>query len=192
MDADGKYYRLTLSVGKNGVINTVYNVGKIKEEGKYSLRGSKPVTDNSVTMRSSSSNNSVPQEVPTVNNDSMQNDVKYSLVDGSTDIAPEMNNKLYGEDIKLEIDDVPIKKTPSAEIVDNNTIEVPDITVDDMEFTVLDDTNISAESTDNSNEKSNDFFDEKAVTRLSSKVIIIDYIKPIPTTEFQALQVTLL
>lgn len=72
MDADGKYYRLTLSVGKNGVINTVYNVGKIKEEGEYSLRGSKPVTDNSVTMRSPSSNNSVPQENTTVNNNSMQ------------------------------------------------------------------------------------------------------------------------
>lgn len=72
MDADGKYYRLTLSVGKNGVINTVYNVGKIKEEGKYSLRGSKPVTDESATMRSSSSNNSVPQENTTVNNNSMQ------------------------------------------------------------------------------------------------------------------------
>ena len=188
MDADGKYYRLTLSVGKNGVINTVYNVGKIKEEGEYSLRGSKPVTDESATMRSPSSIDSISNSAENVKG----NDTKFSLVDGSTDIAPEMNNKLYGEDIKLEIDDVPIKKTPSAEIVDNNTIEVPDITVDDMEFTVLDDTNISAESTDNSNEKSNDFFDEKAVTRLSSKVIIIDYIKPIPTTEFQALQVTLL
>ena len=129
-----------------------------------------------------------------------ENDTKLSLADGSTDIAPEMNNNIYGEDVKLQssdndlvIDDnVPIKVTASAETVDNNTIEVPDITVDDMEFTVLDDTNISAESTDNSNEKSNDFFDEKAVTRLSSKVIIIDYIKPIPTTEFQALQVTLL
>lgn len=31
MDNDGKYYRITLSVGKNGEINTVYNVGKIKE-----------------------------------------------------------------------------------------------------------------------------------------------------------------
>ena len=31
MDFDGSYYRLTLSVGKNGTINTVYNVGKIKE-----------------------------------------------------------------------------------------------------------------------------------------------------------------
>ena len=47
-------------------------MGKIKEEGKYSLRGSMPVTDESATMRSSSSNNSVPQENTTVNNNSMQ------------------------------------------------------------------------------------------------------------------------
>lgn len=30
-DFDGKYYRLTISVGKNGEIKSVYNVGKIKE-----------------------------------------------------------------------------------------------------------------------------------------------------------------
>lgn len=30
-DFDGQYYKVTLSVGKNGEINTVYNVGKIKE-----------------------------------------------------------------------------------------------------------------------------------------------------------------
>lgn len=30
-DFDGKYYKLTLSVGKSGEINTVYNVGKLKE-----------------------------------------------------------------------------------------------------------------------------------------------------------------
>lgn len=94
-------------------------------------------------------------------------DTKFSLVDGSTDIAPEMNNNIYGEDIKLEIDDVPIKETTSAETTENNKIEVPDITVDDMEFTVLDDTSAPAES----NEKSNDFFDEKAVTKLTTKVL---------------------
>ena len=102
MDADGKYYRLTLSVGKNGVINTVYNVGKIKEEGKYSLSGSKPVTDKSVTMRSSSStNNSVPQEAPTVNNNYMQEDRKNSLSSKNEDIAP-VKGGIYGKDIALQ------------------------------------------------------------------------------------------
>lgn len=65
--------RSPVFLGKNGVINTVYNVGKIKEEGEYSLRGSKPVTDESVTMRSPSSNSSVLQKNTTVNSHSMQN-----------------------------------------------------------------------------------------------------------------------
>ena len=30
-DTDGTYYRLTISVGKNGDINSVYNIGKLKE-----------------------------------------------------------------------------------------------------------------------------------------------------------------
>ncbi|MEG0785424.1 MAG: hypothetical protein RR389_08380, partial [Christensenella sp.] len=30
-DADGQYYRATISVGKNGEINTIYNVGKMKK-----------------------------------------------------------------------------------------------------------------------------------------------------------------
>ena len=31
-DFDGRYYRVTLSIGKNGDLNTVYNVGKIKTD----------------------------------------------------------------------------------------------------------------------------------------------------------------
>ena len=31
LDNDGNYYRVTMSVGKNGDINTIYNVGKLKE-----------------------------------------------------------------------------------------------------------------------------------------------------------------
>lgn len=76
LDNDGKYYRLTLSVGKNGVINTVYNVGKIKEEGEYSLSGSKPVTDKSATMRSPSSIDSISNSTENVNNKSQE---KFSL-----------------------------------------------------------------------------------------------------------------
>ncbi len=77
----------------------------------------------SVDTVSESSNSSVPQEVSTVNNDSMQNDVKYSLVDGSTDISSEMNNNIYGEDVKLNLDGVPIKETTSAETTHNDLIQ---------------------------------------------------------------------
>ncbi len=33
-DIDGKYYRITMSVGKNGAINTIYNIGLMKNAKK--------------------------------------------------------------------------------------------------------------------------------------------------------------
>ena len=103
MDNDGKYYRLTLSVGKNGVINTVYNVGKIKEEGEYSLSGSKPVTVESVTMRSPSSNSSILQKNTTVNTHSMQNsaedaqdgEIRKSVKDSQGNMLSEEQQKFF-------------------------------------------------------------------------------------------------
>lgn len=75
------------------------------------------------TVSESVSNNII--STPTEN--VKENDTKLSLVDGSTDIAPEMNNNIYGEDIKLQQgdndlvidDDVPIKQTQSAEASDS-------------------------------------------------------------------------
>ena len=31
-DADGQYYKVTISVGENGGVSTIYNVGKIKKD----------------------------------------------------------------------------------------------------------------------------------------------------------------
>ncbi len=182
MDADGKYYRLTLSVGKNGVINTVYNVGKIKEEGKYSLRGSKPVTDESVTMRSSSSNNSVPQDNSTVNNYSMQKNAKYSLSNANDDIGPvRERNNVYGEDIKLQVDG-PVREDvkSTATTTETNTSQDLGPTAEDIkkqnsivgedeEFTILEDS--ETPSAEINIENTADTIDTEAVTRLSSKVI---------------------
>lgn len=52
-DYDGSYYKLTMSVGKNGNINTIYNIGKMnnmskkKETGKFSGSKAEPVSLNS-------------------------------------------------------------------------------------------------------------------------------------------------
>ena len=43
-DREGTLYRLTLSVGKNGDVNTVYNIGKIKKDASFGVRGSKAQT----------------------------------------------------------------------------------------------------------------------------------------------------
>ena len=57
-DGDGKYYKLTISVGKNGEINTVYNVGKI-EEAPFPLMAHRPDTK-SVGGNKASFNDSIP------------------------------------------------------------------------------------------------------------------------------------
>ena len=54
LDNDGSYYRLTLSVGKNGEVNTVYNVGKIKE-AKLPLVAQRPTRMNARPGRLASS-----------------------------------------------------------------------------------------------------------------------------------------
>ena len=56
LDADGSYYKLTISVGKNGTINTVYNIGKIKE-ARPPFSGSMAVTDKTATTVTASTNN---------------------------------------------------------------------------------------------------------------------------------------
>jgi len=66
-DFDGQYYRLTLSVGKNGEINTVYNIGKMKETTNPT-RGSKAAENNSGTVgRGFLSDNIILQNPPIVN-----------------------------------------------------------------------------------------------------------------------------
>jgi len=60
-------YKLTMSVGKNGTVNTVYNVGKIKE-ARSPFSGSKAVTDKSATTVTASDIN-IPNYQQNVNSD---------------------------------------------------------------------------------------------------------------------------
>ncbi len=91
-DFDGQYYRLTLSVGINGEIKTVYNVGKIKEA--QFPRGSKTKQNNSAVGTSASMNN-IPHQKDIVNNNDMQkgqNDAqgsngKQHLLGGETSVV---------------------------------------------------------------------------------------------------------
>ena len=80
-DFDGTYYRLRLSVGNNGTVATVYNVGKINKDSLPShtkivaLVGSKPLgklSDNSISNNDTSVNTNISENT--------QNDTeKYSI-----------------------------------------------------------------------------------------------------------------
>lgn len=65
-DFDGKYYKLTISVGENGNVSTVYNVGKIKEDTlpsgkiKSTFSGSKANNVSSANSISQNSEKSTP------------------------------------------------------------------------------------------------------------------------------------
>jgi hypothetical protein len=115
-DYDGKYYKITLSVGENGNVSTVYNVGKINKDtlpnGKIKtvLSGSKA---NSV-----SDDTTVPQKAQDVNtsiSNSQKNDTgkaKYSLSD-SNDVPLEQrvsgDNLLDAQDLIDTVKDVGAK-----------------------------------------------------------------------------------
>lgn len=86
-DFDGTYYRLRLSVGNNGTVATVYNVGKINKDSLPShtkivaLVGSKPLgklSNNSISNNDTSVNTNISENT--------QNDTeKYSIETESTD-----------------------------------------------------------------------------------------------------------
>lgn len=81
-DFDGKYYKLTLSVGKNGEINTVYNIGRMnnipnpgnlnsKKETPFSLRfkdlGGVTTEGTNTRVLGVSSDTNIPQNTADVN-----------------------------------------------------------------------------------------------------------------------------
>ena len=86
-DFDGTYYKLRLSVGNNGTVATVYNVGKINKDSLPShtkivaLVGSKPLgklSNNSISNNDTSVNTNMSENT--------QNDTeKYSIETESTD-----------------------------------------------------------------------------------------------------------
>ncbi len=94
-DFDGQYYEVTLSIGHNGTVATVYNVGKIKEGVSPSAKiiavvGSKP-------LGKSPSSNSISQ-----NSEKSTQNTKNSLSAQNDDLGPIGDYNVYGEDVALE------------------------------------------------------------------------------------------
>ena len=83
-DFDGQYYEITMSVGKNGKINTIYNIGKLNEKNrsKPSLVAQRPSDKNITDNEGLTSTNSIPtsnNNVNTTNNNSMQESKNNSI-----------------------------------------------------------------------------------------------------------------
>lgn len=58
-DVDKQYYKITMSIGKNGIINTIYNIGKMQKHTKnrrYSISELKGSSGKTTSDRISSSN----------------------------------------------------------------------------------------------------------------------------------------
>ena len=109
LDNDGNYYRITMSVGKNGNVNTVYNVGKIKETEHPDVAQRPDRVTTTEDELISVSNNRVSQKSSTVNNNSMQDsknnsksDIRRSVpVDSDIDTDTDTDNDIIADFQKL-------------------------------------------------------------------------------------------
>lgn len=99
-DFDGQYYKITMSVGKNGDINTIYNIGKMdkKNRSNSSLMAQRP-SNKFVTSNEESS--SISSILPT-KEDVNRNTTKYSMQESENNSGsfglPTKNWNRYLED----------------------------------------------------------------------------------------------
>ncbi|MEG0764364.1 MAG: hypothetical protein RR424_11140, partial [Oscillospiraceae bacterium] len=102
-DGDGQYYRVVMSVGKSGSVNTVYNIGKMqKNKADFSNVAQRP---NGYAVKiEKSTNPTISQHPSGVNTHYMQNnkkDTQNSISGGSSELVPqglkiEKLNEKYG------------------------------------------------------------------------------------------------
>ena len=98
LDNDGSYYRVTMSVGKNGDINTIYNVGKLKG-AQLPHVAQRPATN--VAMGRTPSTNSIRENGGKYNSNFNQNN-KWT----SERIA-QLDNAVKKSGVNIIIEDIP-------------------------------------------------------------------------------------
>lgn len=66
---DGQYYKITMSIGKNGNIDTIYNIGKMdkKNRSKSSLVAQRPSDENITSNEELTSINRITDSKENVN-----------------------------------------------------------------------------------------------------------------------------
>ncbi|MBO5211096.1 MAG: hypothetical protein J6B80_04115 [Clostridia bacterium] len=88
-DFDGAYYRITLSVGENGGVSTVYNVGKMKADD---IPNGNIVSAIGSKADMSSANSRISQSNPAVKNNILKNDANNSDSELKFTISRALNN----------------------------------------------------------------------------------------------------
>lgn len=103
-DFNGDYYRLTMSVGKKGNINTIYNVGKLEQRKRPVISGSSvnngaigSLTKNNIPQSNTNVKSNTSSTKYSIQNN--ENDDNYSLSNKNKQITPSRND-IYGSDIK--------------------------------------------------------------------------------------------
>lgn len=122
-DIDGQYYKITMSVGKNGDINTIYNVGKMQQAQKNrsnsTNRGFKDPNGNNTASSRISSINSI-----TNSNEDVNTTTKYSMQESENNTLwqdyLEKNYKTTGTRTNLE--DIRIAPKAKKEIFDTDKL----------------------------------------------------------------------
>ena len=125
-DFDGQYYKITMSVGKNGIIDTIYNIGKMdkKNRSKSSLVAQRPSDKNITSNEDITSINSIAPIKDDVNT------TKYSMQESENNAWQEYLNNNYkntgrGETIK----DVKLAPVKNENIQNNYNLTDEDLSV---------------------------------------------------------------
>ena len=122
-DFDGQYYKITMSVGKNGIIDTIYNIGKMdkKNRSKSSLVAQRPSDKNITSNEDITSINSIAPIKDDVNT------TKYSMQESENNAWQEYLNNNYkntgrGEAIK-DVKLAPVREE-HGKVQANNAVSI--------------------------------------------------------------------
>ena len=133
-DEDGQYYRVTMSVGQNGEINTIYNIGKMdkKNRSNPSLTAQRPSRNKSTEVTPSiNSIASENKDVNTTNNNYMQKAKDNTLSTAKNNKAPKysiagqkgMNNAINNDYRNKKLEEMYNKALSMSKVgVNNETI----------------------------------------------------------------------
>ena len=132
-DFDGQYYKITMSVGKNGNIDTIYNIGKMdkKNRSKSSLVAQRPSDKNITSNEELTSTNSIPSSNKDVNTTT-----KYSTQESENNSGSFSMQDNQGRTLTKEQQE--FFKDVSKEMLDKNGNVKTLYTGSNSEFTIFD------------------------------------------------------